>query len=345
MQDRYVSIIIPVYNAKEYLADCIESVINQSYNKLEILLIDDGSKDESGLICDNYAKKDKRIKVFHTENKGVSHARNIGLSQATKAYIQFVDSDDRIKENMTETLVNQMEANPVELVVCGYDRITQYMNHRDRFFDKEEIYTNKAYLVNTLKEPKGYYYGVIWNKLFKREVIIQNNILFDTKLNLGEDFIFNIDYLKCIQKVSVVNKRLYIYNYIDVASLSRYKKKILEDHIIELKKRENLFAKYKQAFIEMNLYKKYKKQIYWYWKYYYLYNMYALKYGFKSFSAADKKEWERIVKTHKEVTICSKEISNWEKHITFLRFHCNGWWGKIKKRIKNLIRQWKKEKR
>ena len=125
MNNETVSVIIPVYNVEKYIRKCIESVCGQTYRNLEIILIDDGSPDKSGEICDEYAAADSRIKVIHLENGGVSRARNIGLDMATGKYIGFVDSDDYIRPGMYETLVDNMEKENVDTVICGFISVTE----------------------------------------------------------------------------------------------------------------------------------------------------------------------------------------------------------------------------
>ena len=115
-----ISVIVPVYNVENYLPRCLDSIINQTYTNLEILLVDDGATDNSGKLCDEYAQKDNRIRVFHKENGGVSSARNMGLDNATGEYIAFVDSDDYIDKCMYEIMLNSSVQNNADIVVCGY---------------------------------------------------------------------------------------------------------------------------------------------------------------------------------------------------------------------------------
>ena len=118
-----ISIIIPVYNVEKYLAKCLDSVLNQTYKNLEIILVDDGSKDNSGAICDEYAKRDNRIIVVHQKNSGVSKARNLGMSMATGDYIGFIDSDDTIEANMYEVLLKNAIESGAEISYCGLKQI------------------------------------------------------------------------------------------------------------------------------------------------------------------------------------------------------------------------------
>ena len=125
---RKVSIIIPVYNAEKYLSECINSIIYQSYNNLEIILVNDGSTDNSIYICRQYANKDNRIIVIDSDNYGVSYARNIGIERATGKYIVFIDSDDMIEKDYIGILVTEMEEKNLDMVVCGYKDINIVSN-------------------------------------------------------------------------------------------------------------------------------------------------------------------------------------------------------------------------
>ena len=123
-QDNKVSIIVPIYNAEKYLGYCINSIVSQTYQNIEIILVNDGSMDDSLKICKNYAAIDKRIRILDIPNGGVSNARNSGLKEATGEYIQFVDADDTIDLNMTERMCELMEAYHSDLTICGFDMIT-----------------------------------------------------------------------------------------------------------------------------------------------------------------------------------------------------------------------------
>ena len=128
-----VSVIIPVYNVEKYLARCIQSVCGQSYQGLEIILVDDGSKDKSGVICDEYAERDGRIKVIHKENGGLGDARNAGVEKAEGKYLLFVDSDDRIHENLVRDTVETAEKNQADMVIFDYIGEEENGNLTDRF--------------------------------------------------------------------------------------------------------------------------------------------------------------------------------------------------------------------
>ena len=202
-----VSIIVPIYNTEQYLRKCIESILNQTYKNLEIILINDGSIDKSGLICDEYAYSDSRINVIHNVNSGVSAARNIGLDNASGKYITFVDSDDYIEKNYIETLVNAIEINNAELAICGIKEI-KGNNIKNRVV--------RGRLTGIFFED---YYSIIdflcvpFSKIFLREIIEKYAIRFNTELQYAEDEIFNIGYYQYVTNYAFTERALYVYNH------------------------------------------------------------------------------------------------------------------------------------
>ena len=189
MMDK-ISIIIPVYNVGLYIRRCLDSVVNQTYKNLEILVIDDGSTDYSGRICDEYAQKDNRIKVFYKENGGVSSAKNVGLRNFLGDYIGFVDSDDWIEPGMYETLYKMIKENNVTLSVVNFSRDTGSCSVIEEA--KEEI-PNRVLTQNEMLlyisrriQYAGFNFSC-WNKLFDAAVVKDNNLFFDETLKMGED--------------------------------------------------------------------------------------------------------------------------------------------------------------
>lgn len=163
---KLLSIIVPVYNVKPYLKDCVESIINQTYKNLQILLVDDGSTDGSQDICDEYARKDSRIVVIHKENGGLSTARNEGMDRAEGEYIAFVDSDDWLEPNMYDAMITQLEKYDADLVACSFfeckgdEKKAVGDSKNVTVLDKEEIFINK----NQLR-------FLAWNKVFRKSLV------------------------------------------------------------------------------------------------------------------------------------------------------------------------------
>lgn len=257
-----VSVIIPVYKAEKYLAVCVDSVLQQTYKELEVILVEDGSPDQCGQICDEYAKKDSRVKVIHKENQGVSMARNTGLELATGEYVQFVDSDDYLDIHMIETLVNALEESKADLVLCGfYEKNLNF----DRVSKAEEdvgVYEKAQFLKGIMKNPYSFHYGVLWNKLFKREKI--GNLRFLADMDFGEDLIFNLHYFGCCHTIRVIDEPLYYYIRYNMDSLMYIQaegKREFSSYLRYLEKRLLLFERYQNFYKEQGLYKAYANQV------------------------------------------------------------------------------------
>lgn len=202
-----ISVIVPVYQAEKVLPRCIESILQQSYRSLEVILVDDGATDGSGSICDSYAKKDSRVKVLHKENAGVSAARNAGIAIATGEYVQFVDSDDYLEESCCEVLWTTAKNTGAKMVLCGFHHW---------YYGKDVVKVPKqegTFLFSESGEAllELYDQGFLnmpWNKLFCRASIHKP---FDVALSLGEDFLFNLEYMRQFDQIALVQKPLYHY--------------------------------------------------------------------------------------------------------------------------------------
>ena len=222
-----ISIIVPVYNSELYLKNCIESLINQTIKDIEIILIDDGSTDDSCNICKMYSEYDSRIKLISKKNEGVSICRNIGISNALGQYIMFCDSDDRVDKKWCEELLNSI-SNGYDISVCGFKWIDNDKIVNKVFCNnKETVYISKQ---DIFKLREKDIFNVLWNKIFKANIIKDNNILFDTNLSLGEDVIFILDYLKNMNKnIGIVNETLYYYSFKRENNLAgKYRKDLFE---------------------------------------------------------------------------------------------------------------------
>lgn len=214
-----VSIIVPIYNAEDSLHNCIESILDQTYKHIELILINDGSTDKSGEICNHYASLDRRIKAIHQENAGPSFARNKGIESATGDYIQFVDADDYIKPLMTETLLKAM-TNHVQLVICGYQSIhfeilRQYIPTITGIYQKEDFMQHIVMFYKDILLPSP------CNKLYDKMLITKFQLRFPENVKVGEDLLFNLAYLEVCPMVHIINQPLYNYVIHDDQSLSR----------------------------------------------------------------------------------------------------------------------------
>ena len=209
-----ISIIIPVYNVEKYLKECLESIINQSYNNIEIIIINDGSTDNSKDICKEFSKFDKRIIYIEETNHGVSHARNIGLEKATGNYIAFVDSDDWVNEKMIEILYKNAIKYNSDIIACDYFICKDNSQIEHSLGIQNEVITNKEQMYNKLFSTK-YYGGYLWNKLIKRECIFKDNkvqIKFNEDIKIEEDTLFIANILRNVKKIVYLpSEKLYYY--------------------------------------------------------------------------------------------------------------------------------------
>ena len=200
-----VSLIVPVYNAVDTLVRCVESVINQTFKDWELLLVNDGSSDSSGDLCDAYAAADQRIKVIHKKNGGVSSARNYGLDNARGEYIAFIDSDDYLYLDFLEKMLKNT---PADMIICGFENeISGSFCPR---FNKIDLYQNNEGLKELFEV--SYYLDTPWCKLYKSEIISKYQLRFDPNLKLSEDTLFCYECLSKIRTVVVVPEKLYHYD-------------------------------------------------------------------------------------------------------------------------------------
>ena len=206
MNNPLISVIVPVYNVEKYLDRCVESIVNQTYTNLEIILVDDGSPDNCPQMCDAWAEKDSRIKVIHKENGGVSSARNAGIDSATGEYIGFVDSDDTIDENMYEVLKNSIVKEHVQLSVCGYK-----YNNKEYIPDKVKIVDSESALLLMFDNNYKAFEGFSVNKLYINSIIKNSGIRFLDSYMVCEDTLFNFNYIKLCTNVVLIDYCGYNY--------------------------------------------------------------------------------------------------------------------------------------
>lgn len=209
-----VSIIVPVYNTQKFLNRALDSILAQSEDKLELIIIDDGSTDNSGNICDNYARKDTRIKVIHQNNQGVSAARNQGLDAASGKYIMFADSDDELYPNAIELLINAAMQGEYDMVI-GDCKVTGKIEKFSHLTAANKIYTNYSLGIEMMIVPETkWLMSAVWAKLFKNDIINAYHLRFNEKLINGEDGGFIVDYLSHIEHIAHVDQTIYtLYRY------------------------------------------------------------------------------------------------------------------------------------
>lgn len=206
-----VSIIVPVYNAEHTIGRCIESILNQEYTDFELLLVDDGSTDNSGVICDAYAARDSRVQTFHKKNTGVSATRNFALEQAKGTYLQFLDSDDWITPDATSSLVRTMESGPCDMVISDFYRVVGERVSQKGDIDEDGMMTREDFAACMMENPADFYYGVLWNKLYRRSIVEAHHLRMNPEISWCEDFMFNLEYMRYAQTFRALQIPIYYY--------------------------------------------------------------------------------------------------------------------------------------
>lgn len=202
MNNPLVSIIVPIYNAEKYIHECIDSLLAQTYTNIEVILVDDGSPDNCGKICDEYAAKDNRVKVIHQKHAGVSAARNNAIEHSKGEWITFVDADDKVTDDYIETLM----AKDGDWIIGGY----QDTNHNSCHINEESYIGNERLIQFFQEHLHNLYTNNIGGKLYRSSIIINNGIKFNTNVRFSEDFLFNLEFLAHCHSVALSKDANYI---------------------------------------------------------------------------------------------------------------------------------------
>lgn len=259
MSEPLVSIIIPVYNAVPYLAECLESVRRQQYQNLEIMLVNDGSSDSSLHICEMYARVDSRIRVVDKPNGGVSSSRNLAISQARGEYLQFVDSDDWLDRNATRLLVERAQETDADLVISHFCRVVGDTITVSGLLTEYAVMDQKAFARRMMEEPASFYYGVMWNKLYRKSIIEEHGLRCSESMQWSEDFLFNLEYIRYAERFAALETPIYYYR--------KNEKSITNSALTvtnTVQTKLELFDYYKALYTDLGLYEQYKPQIYKY---------------------------------------------------------------------------------
>ena len=235
--DQLISIIVPVYNVEEYLKECIDSILNQTYKNLEIILVNDGSTDKSGSICEDYAKVDSRIKVVHKKNGGLSDARNLGLDRALGEYVIFIDSDDYIDQRMCEILLNYANKYSVDIVSCNFKRVFEnniIEFNVPLFKEKIKIFTNDEVLEKYFLTLAPEIFAT-WNKLYKKSLFFTDEKIRFPVNRLHEDIATTYRLYAESKKVVLLNELLYNYRQRSNSIMKKISHKNIEDLIKNMK--------------------------------------------------------------------------------------------------------------
>lgn len=253
-----ISVIVPIYKAESYIHRCIDSILNQTFSDFELILVNDGSPDKSGDICNEYAQKDKRVKVFHQSNHGIGYTREFALQQAKGEYIQFVDSDDWIDSTMLQIMFEKASTENCDVVNCGFIEVLPNESKKHIF-----NYTNKEIFLQDIIANQ---WGVLWKLLFKRDLITSHDIHFLPNIDNGEDYFFVTCCLLEAKQIGFIESCLYYYNRTNTNSTTSAstlsEDKIIQQvyatkRVIRILKEKGCYKKYKKALIHRKLYAKY----------------------------------------------------------------------------------------
>lgn len=289
-----VSIILPVYNAKLHIARCIKSILEQSFTDFELIILNDGSSDNVTLpVCRMFADVDPRIRLIDKANSGVSRTRNLGIEQAAGKYLQFVDSDDYLAPDFTAALVQAAETHRADLVISHYhmviprggasnlrERSIQWaersisalaQKYADRMRELDEmepevrengylpagVMDTRQFALHLMDKPASFYYGVMWNKLYRREIILEHNIRCQTDISWSEDFLFNLSYIRWAGRFVSIEDAGYYY--------VQNPNSLVHKQVMELPEmlaaKLSLYEYYKALYEELGLYEEHKLTI------------------------------------------------------------------------------------
>lgn len=254
-----VSLIVPVYNAAPFLDNCLSSIRAQTYQEIEILLVNDGSTDASPELCRSYTRKDSRFRLIDKPNTGVSDSRNQALNQATGKYLQFLDSDDWLPADSTQLLVHSAETTGADLTLGHFYRVAGDRVAQRGHIKKERLLTRTEFAEEMIKAPANYYYGVLWNKLYRRSIVEANHLRFPIDVSWCEDFLFNLNYIEHTRLVSAIPQPVYYYRKREDSLINS---NISLRRTVEMKR--STFDYYKELYQKLDLYEEQKAKVYGY---------------------------------------------------------------------------------
>lgn len=252
----FVSLIIPVYNAEKYLRRCLDSAMQQTFQDMEIILVNDGSEDTSLEICREYKELDSRFRIIDKENTGVSDSRNQAISAAVGTYLQFMDSDDWITPDATESFVHAAKKYDCDLVIADFYRVDKAVFTEKQHIRERGLLSRETYAEYMMQDPTDFYYGVLWNKLYRRSIIETHRLKMEEKLQWCEDFLFNLSFIRYAERFTAIQTPIYYYMKRKGSLVSTDWKKA---NALLLK--FSLLKVYKELYQSMNLYEENKLRI------------------------------------------------------------------------------------
>lgn len=225
-----ISIIVPVYNGEKHIEKCIKNVLNQSYENFELLVINDGSKDNTGAILEKLKKVDERIKVINKKNTGVSDTRNIGIKMATGDYIMFLDSDDCLKENALNEIILKLNNNNSEIMIFGFE--VKGSNNRlndTNVLKRLENNYNKRDIIESILKTKNNIFGYIWRAIYSRNYLLENSIEFVKGIKISEDYMFLLKSVKLANYIVIDSNEYYVYELGESSMSTKHIPSLLHD--------------------------------------------------------------------------------------------------------------------
>ena len=281
MNQPLVSIILPVYKAQNHLARCVGSICAQTYRNIEIIILNDGSKDQSLPVCEEFRQKDPRILLVDKANSGVSDTRNLGLKLASGKYVEFVDSDDYLDPDFTERLVAAAEENEADFVIAPYkmvipagaskpeqvlDKIQDELGVmsvarppevREYGFLPAGVYDKDTFALRLMDKPASYFYSVLWNKLYRRDILTGNDIQFVSEMRWAEDLVFNLRYIQYAERFVAIDKPGYYYvqNPQSICHTQINAATIVQNKL-------QVFRYYKDLYTRLGIYEEVRPQLY-----------------------------------------------------------------------------------
>ena len=259
-----VSVVIPAYNVTKTLPRLLDCLLNQTWQNLQIILVDDGSEDGTVLMAREAAEKDPRLTVVTQGNLGIAYARNAGLALCEGKYIRFIDADDTLPLDSIERMVRRAEKDGSELVIGGYD---QYFGERRSFHNlagRDDTVPCDDMMRHLCDHANSYFYGVLWNKLFLREIAEKQNCRFQENLTWGEDFAFVMDYLAGVSRVSFMKDSLYDYRRSANSTSIRQVLDCVKHPAENTRIKGDLYRHLKDMYRKRGLFEKYKKRLWLY---------------------------------------------------------------------------------
>lgn len=251
-----VSIVVPFFNAEATLSRLLDSLLSQSYSNIEVILVDDGSTDSSLDIARHYSQQHSNVRFFSHPQRGVSHSRNVGMAMAQGTYLQFADADDWLETNCVERFVSHADSSGCDMVISDFYRIRSKRCYHMGVIEQEGLYSRKDFAEEMMRSPADFYYGVVWNKFFRLELIRAHQLEFSDHLDWCEDFQFNLEYLQYASTIYVLKEPLYCYvkNKGSLSSASSIRGKVVKTKL-------ELFQYYKELYQSLDLYEQNKVRV------------------------------------------------------------------------------------